>query len=194
MQPDVFEQDQNAYDFLNEGPRKTNQAPGSRKKRLMVAGLAGLGLIIIIWMVFSLIFSGSERATELLVRVAQRQTEIIRISDIGESNARSETAAALAANTKLTLQSSQLNIDRILSSRERTLSRDEQRALEDQDIDAELETALRAGNFDRVFVSILREHLELYQQELDDAHEALNSENDKQILEDAYQSTVILLR
>lgn len=160
----------------------------------MVAGLAGLGLIIIIWMVFSLIFSGSERATELLVRVAQRQTEIIRISDIGESNARSETAAALAANTKLTLQSSQLNIDRILSSRERTLSRDEQRALEDQDIDAELETALRAGNFDRVFVSILREHLELYQQELDDAHEALNSENDKQILEDAYQSTVILLR
>jgi hypothetical protein len=188
---------QNPYDFIMNAPQapKKGWLPGigsSQKQRILVVIAGGVLLIIILLIVFSLIFGGSGGNTDALVKVAQEQTELIRISDIALTKARGSDALNLAVTTKLSLTTEQQPLLATLKSEGRKLSIKELNAGKNSATDESLAAAEQNNQFDQVFIQTLQNGIANYQKTLKQAYDGTSSKKVKQTLNEAYTHATTL--
>lgn len=196
MQPDQ-PANVNPYDFLTNSPtpKRGFSLPGGNSKNtrilLVVAGLVLLLFVGIIF--FSLLSSGSKTNTERLISIAAKQQELIRVSGIGISKARTADARNLAVTTELSVLSSQQQTLSLLKKQGHKLSTKDLAVDKKASTDTTLTNADQNNSFDDAFLGILVTQLGDYRTNLRTTYDGSQSKSEKIILDTAFRGTALLL-
>ncbi len=82
---------QNPYDFINNSnqtPKKSLLAGGDTKTRIIKVALFSTVILIVLVIFYSLVFGNKKSSSELLIKPAAQQSDLIAIADIGAEKVR----------------------------------------------------------------------------------------------------------
>jgi hypothetical protein len=185
------------YDFILNGNQKAKKSRlpqgKSRKQRLFWVIGAGLGLVIILAIVFSMVLNSGGSPTKALFSIAQTQTEIVRVSGGSSLKARSLTTRNFAETVTVTMTSSQQQTVNYLTSHKTKVKPKELALGQDSKTDAALKSAEAAGRYDQELLAILEKSLAEYRTQVSEAFKATNSPSQKQLLEQLFNQVTTLL-
>lgn len=186
----------NPYQFIVDAnhakPRPGSNLGSSKQGRLFIV-LGGVIVLLIIGIVIAtLLSSASNAGRDEILKATQKQTEIIRISEIGLKLAKGSSAKNLATSVNLSLKSDQTTLLATLKSNDIKVS-DKQLALgKNQKTDTLLTSAEQSNKFDEVFVQTIQAQLMDYQKTLKSAYEKSESKKVKAALQTQYQTAGLL--
>lgn len=165
---------------------------GNSTFQRVLIGAGGFFVLLIIGLIVLSLFSGNGNNDKLLT-LAQEQTEIIRVADLArnERTIRDSTTKNLASSASLSVGSSRQKVLSLLSGKkvnDKTLS-----LKKSAKTDTELTTAATNNQYDEVFTQILTDELKTYQTNVKQLYTNSKNTEEKAILEEAYNGTVILL-
>ena len=188
----VMQPQENPYQFITDASNKPKGSllPGGNSKqgRIIVAVVGLVILLIVGFVVMSLISSSGNSGKEDLLKAAQQQTELIRVSKLGIDKARDSSARNLAINTNLSLQSDQatlLSLSKV-SPKQLGLTRSTK-------TDIALTTAEQSNKFDEVFTQTIQTSLAQYQATLKSAYDHSSGKKLKTALNDMYAHAGLLI-
>lgn len=179
----------NPYDFLyQQPPKKSFFGGGDQKQRILIVAGGGVALLLLVVMLFSVLFGGSNNGDQLL-RVAQKQSELIRISDIAVQKSRTSTAKNLAITTSMSITSEQKSLTQVMSPKPKP----QQLALgKNAQTDILLTEAEQNNRFDEVYVTEIEKQLEEYQKLVKVAYDGASSKRVRDVLEAEYRNASVL--
>lgn len=196
-QPIPSGSDSNPYDFImNEPPKqKRSLIPKgeSKKQRMIIMFGLGAGVLTILILVFSLIFSAGNTSIENVEAAAKEQQEIIRVAELGERGARSSGTQSFAISVKLAFTSTQQQFLTYLEGRDRKLKDKELNLRTNEETDVTLKAAADSGKFDETFDTVMTEHLEVHKRNLIKYYEGAESKTQKELFQGAYEQITGLL-
>ncbi len=176
---------QDPYDFIvnkPHQPKKSLFGGGSKKQRVIFISIAGVILLIVVIIVFSLISGGGSSRSQEWLKLAQEQTEAIRISGLGSESATDSNAKNLAITAKTTLESQQATILKYAKSSGANTKAASLALGKNVQTDAQLTTAKQANSFDGTFTKILQSELLTYAQNIKKLHDSSNDTKAKTTL------------
>lgn len=190
------DQPQNPYQFIVDTDHTKKKAVlssgGSKQSRILIV-LGGAVILLIIGVVVMMLISSASNAGKVdLLKAAQQQTELIRVSKIGIDRAQSTTAKNLATTTNVSLQSDQASLVASIKASGVKLSTAELALGKNPKTDVTLTSAEQANNFDEVFTQTLQTQLIEYQKTLKIAYDKTESKTLRQTLSDQYNSAGLL--
>lgn len=168
--------DPSQFDFIMNPPQqKRSLIPGGPTQRILIfiAG-AGIGLVLILFLFFA-IFGGDD-SVDQLVPIAQRQTEIVRISSEASRKAGGPQAQKLATLTNSVIATDQKNTIDYMAKNGRKINQKELALGQSAKTDEELSAAEQNGRFDEVYIRITLDHLQKYQQSLESVYPTLGKQ------------------
>lgn len=163
---------------------------GEKGKTFKIIGL-GIAVLLTLLIGYSLIFGGDDSAQRLL-KLAQTHTELKRVSEIGESKARSTNVRNFATTTRLTLDSSESAIMGIVNKAKKPSSK-ELAAGENPKTDELLVQAEQRNQFDEVYIDLFSEQIQEYRSQLKVLHEETSSKKNKETYGSLYNELGALL-
>jgi hypothetical protein len=185
---------QTPYDFfLKEQPKPKkglSLGGGSLKKRLLIAGGGVLVLLIILIVFMSVVFGGNKGVNQQLLELAQEQTEIVRVADIGVTKSRGAATKNLAITTKYSVTTS---LNEVLSLLKKKANTKELGLKKNSQTDQTLDTAATNDSFDEVFTETLQTSLKAYRTNAKKIYDASSGQKTKKVLADAYNGINVLL-
>jgi hypothetical protein len=179
------------YDFIvnaNHTPKKSLIPGGHSKQGRILIVVGGIILLILIAsLVMVMLSSAGNGQKETLLKTAQQQAELIRVSKIGVDKARDPAARNLAITTNLSLQSDQAALlsHVKLSSKEIALGKNTK-------TDIDLTSAEQSNRFDEVFTTTLQTELAAYQKTLKTAYDQASSKKLQASLSELYTHAGVL--
>lgn len=187
---------QNPYQFIvdtDHSKRKPRMPVGnSKQSRIFIVAGGALALIVAAFVVMGLINSASNAGKADLVKVAQKQAELVRISELGMERSKGSSAKNLATTVNLSLQSDQTILVAALKTAGIKVSSKELALGKDQKTDTALTAAEQANKFDDVFIQTIQAELVEYQQSLKTAYDKASGNKLKQTLSDQYTTAGLL--
>lgn len=186
----------NAYSFITDhnkaGKRGLLPTGGSKQSRILL--VVGIFLAIsIVGVIVMAVLNGIDNGQKQdWLSLAQKQQEIIRISDVGATKAQGRDAKNLATTTKLSLESSQAIINSLAKKSGANVTSKTLLLGKDAKTDEALKTAEQTNQFDTAFQTILKNELNEYQALLKKLHDGTDSKTTKAGLSTAYTNAGIL--
>lgn len=184
------------YGFIMNSPSKPHRNIGPTGTAGRVALVAG-GLIVLIILgiiVSALLSSGDKAQTQRLVEVAQRQTEIIRLSAQADKKTKVLSTRSFALTTRVSMESSQKDVTDLLAKRgvkEKSLNA-QLTGAKNAKSDAALVEAEKNNRFDETFIEIINNELTNYQKLLEAANQSANK-SEKEVLKKSFAGATTLL-
>lgn len=186
---------QDPYAFIfngNQKPKRSLGGGGMSKQTLLIVAAGGGLLLCMIILVVMLLFSGGG-ASDPVIKLAQTQNEVIRVSAIGVTNARGSKAQALATNANLATVTDQQKTLAFLKKQRKKLSAKELAASQNSKTDKTLTDAIAAGRFDDVFIDTMRTQLTQYQATIDEQTKLTKTADERALLKNARAEATTLL-
>lgn len=189
-------QDSGRFDFIMGGstPHASGIGGGSSAKtRVAVAGGGFAVIAILAWVFISFLTRPAGIDTGTLIAIAQKQTELARISQTPALDASQQATQNFAETTYLALLTAQLQFVSYLQKHSatkvdsRTLS-----ASKSAQTDTQLTNAKTTGTYDTAYIAIAQSQLAAYGQALAQAYAASKSTSERQLLKNAYDQTQLL--
>lgn len=181
------------YDFINNPPKPPKKAlflgGGGKSTWVLLAG--GLGLFAVILLLGSLFFGG-DSDKDALLPVAQKQSEIIAISELGVEDAGTNQTKGLAMTVGLSVTTEQQQLVALMYKNGK-VKRKEFAAQPSAEVTTQLENAQKNGRFDEVFTNVINDELTEYQRELKTANNAVSGPKAKALLAKDFESAGLLL-
>ena len=183
---------QNQYDFIlsnNSKPRRSLNFGKSPAARIAIVVAAIILLIIAITVINSFLNKDTKAHTERLTEVAQSQSEIIRVSALAAKDGKSPGTRNYALNTKLSVESSQQEVKKLLAKR----------GLSDKGLNKKLAASKNTKNdetlkegglnnrYDETFTALVNKQLADYQKLIQTAFQS-GSANEKKSLSAAFEN------
>jgi hypothetical protein len=188
----------NPYGFImdaqNKPKRGLKPSTDSKGKRVLFAIVALVILLIVFKVGSSLLFGSKISNAQLLTTLVAQQQEINRVSDLGLRSASDPATTAYAETTKLSILTQQNKLLAYLKKKNVKITPLAMAALLNTKTDAALKTAYESNQFDAVYLTILRKELINYAASVKKDYATASNTTSKQILLDAYNSTVLLLK
>jgi hypothetical protein len=183
------------YDFIRQYGRQPTGTGNNNVsfvgRILIVAG--GAVVLIVLAIVFVKLLAGPKDPTiPLLTSIAQQQNELARVSAEPTSDAATQPTLNFANTTALSLQSDQQSLISLLATAGKTPDAATLGATQHTATDATLTAAKANGTYDSVFIGIAQAQLTAYQQSLQQAFKAAQSNKEKQWLTAAYNHAQLL--
>ncbi len=188
-------QPQDPYGFIFQAPQKTGTSftPTSMKTRIIIVVSGLILLIILVAVMASLLGSAGKAQQQRYIEIAQKQTEIIRISTLAESKAKSLSARSFAVTTQLAVTSDQREMTDILAKR--GINPKAQSKLlglgQNTKTDTTLDEAEKRNRYDETLRKVLETELTNYQKLLNASAEGATA-SEKPILESAFRGASLL--
>ncbi len=185
------------YDFIlnsQSAPKRSilQNMGGSKKQRILVFAVGGALLLLLVILLWSLLFGGKKEPA--LLEIAQTQSELMRVSQLGGQKASSSSAKALAVNTELTITSQQKTILEQLKKQKQKTNAKVLAAKKNSKTDEVLSQASTNNRFDEVFAQTIQSELVDYQKLLRSAHDASSNQALRNIYDnDSKQAALIVL-
>lgn len=180
-----------AFILNNPAPGEVPSHSKNSKARLIIVAVCAVLLIIIIALTISLFSGGSGEQKQRLVRVAQAQTEIVRIASLADEKTENTNTKTYAKTVKNTLQSEQIDIVSFLKKRRVKVNEKILSAGKNTDSDSALDEAASNNNFDSAFVELIKKQLVDYQKLLKSAYDS-STDKEKAVLKDDFDQVVLL--
>lgn len=188
---------QNPYDFIINGSpkKKLSFLPHSNSpKDKMLYMVAGIGIVLAVLALIVMVFFSGGGASAGLTTIAQKQTEIIRVSNLGSQKARSTATVTFAENTLVTTTTAQKETIAYIAKKGKAPTSKTLALGMDSQSDKKLASAELAGQYDEVLTAVLKADLQSYQQALTTEYKATNSNTEKIMLQKQYNQVVIILK
>ncbi|HJQ07867.1 MAG TPA: hypothetical protein VJ836_00115 [Candidatus Saccharimonadales bacterium] len=164
---------QNPYEFIMnpEKPPKPKKSfgPSSSFVMKLLLILGGIAVLMILIAVVVNVVFGSRTNVEDFVQITKTEQELIRVSALGKK-AGSQSVRNAATNTHFTVTTHQQQWLFFLGQKGRKLKEKELKLSQNVKTDAKLTTAQQTATFDPTFTTVMREHLQSYAAELQDAY------------------------
>lgn len=197
MQPDNvgYTDQSDPFGFITNNPQKPKRSfgPSGMAGRIAVIAAILVVLIIMAIVVSALLSRGDKAQTQRLIEISQRQTEIIRITTQADKNAKSLSTRSYALTTRVSLESSQKNVNQLLAKRgvkEKALSK-QLTAGKNTKTDAALSEAQKNNRFDETFTEIMGAELTNYQKLLNGAADGAKK-SEKDVLQKSFNSAATI--
>lgn len=192
-------QDNNPYDFIMNPsappPKKRLPIPGSNSNPFLIKiGLIVGGVILLMiaaTVVLNLLTSG-KTSTEEFRSLAQTQQEVIRVAEIGDDDARSQSVKNAAKSIKLSVTTQQLKTLGYLSKNDITMKAKELELKLNSENDTKLDEANQTSTFDSVFLQVMRGILESYGNDLKQLYDTTSNAEAKKIIKEDFEQTQLL--
>lgn len=186
----------NPYEFImvpNTKPKHALLGGGQKSpiKLLAVVGGGAILLIIIGVIITSLIPSSS--STTSLTTIAQEQQEIMRVAQLGEGQATSETTRGLAYTVDLSVGTSQTKVLKYLGDHNKKLSVKELALKKDSSSDATLTAAQASNTYDSALEKLLTTQLQTYLSDLQQAYKTSSGAVAKSVIQSSFSAGKSLL-
>lgn len=192
-------QDNNPYDFIMNPaappPKKRLPIPGSNSNPFLVKIGLIVGGVIVLMIVATVVLNlltGGKTSTEEFRSLAQTQQEVIRVSAIGDNDARSQSVKNAAKSINLSVTTQQLKTLSYLSKNDVTMKEKELELKINADNDKKLDEANQTSTFDSVFLQVMRGVLESYGNELKQMYDGTSNTQAKQIIKEDYEQVQLL--
>ncbi len=156
--------------FLNEyGQKKRRPNPSLKGKNLIAALALGLFVIIILWLIFALVFSG-DKTQQNLTGIAAQQRDMYRWTNLATSNARkSETLnTAAVMNAFLVTDNKQLSTYIVDTYKIKDIAKETDPLL-NKTVDKKLTNAAQNNRFDEEFKNSVGSGISKYKRDLKSA-------------------------
>lgn len=188
--------EQNPYQFIvDESHQKKSPLPsfGSSKQSRLFIVLGGVLVLIILGIIIASILSSASNAGQNeIIKAAQKQTELVRVSEIGLKLAKGSSAKNLATSINLSLQSDQAALLSTLSANGLKVSTKELALGKNQKTDTLLTSAEQSNKFDEIFIQTIQAQLVDYQKTLKSAYDKTDSKKIRTTLETQYKTAGLL--
>lgn len=184
---------QSRYDFFlkdHPKPKRGLMTGGSFKKNLFIVLGGAFTLLIIVIVFVSLVLGGNGNINQQLLELAQEQTEIVRVADIGIAKSRGTDAKNLATTTKYSISSSLIQVLSLIKKKAGDKSLNLKK---DAQTDQILESAATNNNFDEVFVQTIMSSLKTYQTNTKKIFDRTKNAKTRQVMTEAYNGVNVLL-
>ena len=181
------------YEFImKDAPKKKMSLPSLDLPKPAKYILLGLGGLIVVIVLFSLLGGGPKGGTGVTNLMAEQQ-EIVRVSTLAQTLTKDSTTQALVATVNASVSSEQSELAGYLGknaprSNSKLLAKDKNAST-----DLVLNGAVQKNNLETTYDTYLRQALGAYQTDLNQAFKDSKSSSLKAILSRAYQSTQTLL-
>lgn len=186
----------NPYQFIVDASHPKKSPVGnfgaSKQSRIFVVLGGVLALIILVIIVASFLSSASKSGQEEIIKATQKQTELIRISEIGLKLAKGSSAKNLATSVNVSLQSDQATLLTTLESNGIKVSSKQLALGLNQKTDTLLTSAEQSNKFDDVFIQTVQAQLADYQKTLKSAYDKSDSKKVKTALNAQYKTADLL--
>ena len=188
----------NPYEFITNPSQQQKSKlglPGGKNDKLIrvvIILIAAVVLISLVMFVVNLLGSSQRKNVNQLVTVAQKQAELIRITEIGAKKAKTKEAKDLAITTQLTLISQQAALSDAVKKAGGKLDGKVLVLGKDSKTDQLLTQAEQSNNFDEVFLEKLKSELTEYAQSVKNAYDTSTSAKTKEALEIQFKNAAIL--
>lgn len=186
------------YNFITDAgvPQKRasrlSLGGGSRAQRLLlVVGGAAIALIIVIAIANAML--GSNVSSGGLTKLAEQQTELVRVAGIGLQNAQAQSTKNVAANIELSISSSNQQLLGFLKQHGTKLSAKTLNLGHSTQADQALNAANASSNFDTTFLIIIQNDLNAYTASLKESYAASHNQILKSQLSSDYNGAQLLL-
>jgi hypothetical protein len=191
-----MQEQHNPYQFIVDTDHTKKKplisAGNSKQSRIFIVLGGVLALLIVGIIVASLISSAANSGKAELVKLAQIQAELVRVSDIGIKRAQGSSAKNLATSVNLALQSDQTALLASLKSTGVKVSAKELALGKNPKTDTALTNAEQANKFDEVFIQTIQADLVEYQRSLKSAHDDASSKKLRQTLSEEFTTAGLL--
>ena len=156
------------YEFIFKAPQppqKGGLLPNPRSKRGRIMVVVGLLMVLLIGAIVmsSLLSNAGKTGTQSLVDLSARQQELIRLSQLGATKAKSKTTKDLALTTQLTILSDQQRLLARLAKSGVKVSTLQLNLRRNSQTDSSLTLADQNNQFDDIFTQTLTSQLSNYQ-------------------------------
>lgn len=183
------------YDFIlngNHKPASRFTTPRSMTGRILVVAGGGAVLLIAALVLVSILSKPTATNVTALESIAQRQTELARISQTPILAASSQTTQNFAATTMLSLLSEQQAFVSFLQQRGVKVSSSVLQATKDSSTDTTLKNAQTSGDYDQQYVAVADSQLNSYEQALRQEFTASKDASERQLISNAYMYAKLL--
>lgn len=184
------------YAFIMADAPKQKRAfipqPKTPKQKLLM-GVGLLGVLFLFGIIFTLIFTSGGGATDNMLKIAQTQNEIVRVSDLAIRDLKSAPVLAFAQNTSLTVASDQRKNVAYISEFRKAPAAKELALGQNSQITSKLETASQAGRYDETFYDLMYDELLDYRNQLSETFKTA-SPKQKELLNGFYNNVNTLLK
>ncbi|MEO8785163.1 MAG: hypothetical protein ABI221_02530 [Candidatus Saccharimonadales bacterium] len=187
---------ENPYDFILSGPTKPKRSilpTGSSPKQRAIVAIAGaVGGLIVFFIILALISSATKGNDGNIVKLAQTQTEIVRVSTEGAQKVRDPSVAAFVQNVNLSLTSDQQKTVSYLAKHGHKLNGKNLGLMESSKTDASLAEADQAGQYDNALLNTMEQSLKNYKTDLATDYKSAKG-TQKELLKELYANANNLL-
>lgn len=187
---------QNPYDFImnsNNKPRGMFSGGGSTMSRIIIVVVGAVSLIILAIVLFSVLSGSSGGSVANLTDVAQRQTEIARISAVAVEKSNSTAIKNRAHTVKLSMLSSQQQTIALLTKSGEKVDAKVLALKQNAQTDQQLDAATANDTFDATFTKILDEELKSYRIAVQNYFNSSTSNNEKLLLKESFDGVNLLI-
>lgn len=180
---------QSDYQFIFNEPPKTVKMPS---KMILIAG--GLGLLMLIVLLASLLFGGSDKHKTELLDLMARQQEILRVTDLATNKDLTSNTKALLVTLSATVSSDRIQFKSYYAS---TVSKKIDAKLlttyRSSQTDAKLASAAQNGHYEDTLIAAIVSELKNYQAALKIDYTKITGKNGRTILTTAYNNNKDIL-
>lgn len=192
--PTGGEFDPSQFDFImnpNKPPRRGWLPTSSGARNIIFGAIATVVVLALLAMIWAIV-SGSDKSIEGLVKVAQQQTEIVRLAEDGNRKAQTEPAKSLAALTNTTITSDKNALTSYLAQNKRKLKPKELAMLADKQADSKLAAAASNGRYEDALIEIILSKIAEYIKTIDGLRGSIGAKGQKILDDSAHNATLIL--
>lgn len=189
----------NQYDFITKSATKPRRGIGSMLSgnsttQRIIFAVGGLLILLIIGiMLMSYLGKSSKGDTEALIGLAQQQTELVRVAAVGVEKGTSPATKYLASTAQLSIESSRQEIITLLKKGGHKVGEKTLVSKKNAETDNQLDDAAQNNTFDAAFTKILNEELTSYSSSLQKTYNSTQSDSERQVLKNAFNSAQILI-
>jgi len=183
------------YDFIMKDPPKKSGFPGlgGNKKQLMFLAVIALVVMILILIIGSVVSNSGKSTTQTLIELAEEQTELVRVANVGTKKSRGAEAKSLATTTMLAVQTSQQDTVALLKKQGHKLNAKQLASKRSAKTDEALNTGDLNNTFDDAFMQVIQASLKTYQTDVKLAYDASTNKTEKAILAGSFNGINIIL-
>ncbi|HEU4966252.1 MAG TPA: hypothetical protein VFT53_02095 [Candidatus Saccharimonadales bacterium] len=193
-------QDTSQFDFIMGGSGQKHaptagfggSSSAAKRVGLVAGGFAVLGILV--WVFVSVLMKPAGIDATALLAIAQKQTELARISQTPALNAVQQPTQNFAETTYLTMLTNQATFVAYIANHgtpkptSKTLS-----ATKNTQTDTSLQNAQAAGTYDTTYITTAKNQLTAYSQALAQAYASSKRTSERQLLQDAYNQAQLLV-
>lgn len=176
--------DKENYNYIMEhnAPKRSLLKLNGTKQKIIFFAIVGLVGLLIFMLIISALSGGKKTSTEILYPIATSQADILAITKLGAVDARDKDVINYTATTQaiVSTHSAIINTNFAKGDTKKIA------AMQTADPKKTLEEAKQAGTYDKTYTTLLNNQLDMYQQNLITAYDAVKSTKLKKDLEKMY--------